>query len=59
MYKDHNYSRMTIDLPNNLHKKLKALCALLSKSMRSIMIESLEKEVAFLEKEAGVEIKTK
>ena len=34
-----NLSRMTIDLPNEDHKRLKALAAVLGKSMREIVAE--------------------
>ena len=37
-----NISRMTIDLPQKHHKQLKAISALLGKSMREIVIESIE-----------------
>jgi hypothetical protein len=35
-------SRITVDIPKNFHKKLKALAALEGKSMREIIVESLE-----------------
>lgn len=35
-------SRMTIDIPKNDHKKLKTLSVILGKSMREIVIESIE-----------------
>ncbi len=40
-----NSSRITIDLPKESHRQLKAMAALLGKSMREIVIESLEKHV--------------
>ena len=35
----YNHSRMTIDMPEEDHKRLKALAAVLGKSMREIIIE--------------------
>jgi predicted DNA-binding protein len=35
-------SRMTIDIPKKFHKQLKTLSALLGKSMREIVTESIE-----------------
>lgn len=35
-------SRMTIDIPKKNHKQLKALSAILGKSMREIVLESIE-----------------
>jgi hypothetical protein len=47
-------SRITIDLPADLQKKLKTLAALQQKSMRTIVIESIEKELTEIkEKEKG------
>lgn len=43
-------SRISIDIPTELQQKLKTLAAINRKSMRMIVIESLEKQVAFLEK---------
>ena len=43
-------ARITIDLPNNLQKKLKSLAALNGKSMREIVIQSIEKQIQQLEK---------
>ncbi len=40
-----NLSRITIDLPVESHRKLKAAAAILGKSMRKIVIESLEKHL--------------
>lgn len=37
-----NLSRITIDIPEVDHKKLKAVAALLGKSMREIVIKSIE-----------------
>lgn len=37
--------RITVDLPLTLHKKLKAVAALTEKKMRTIVIESVEKEL--------------
>jgi hypothetical protein len=35
-------SRMTIDIPKKNHKQLKALSAILGKSMQEIVLESIE-----------------
>lgn len=37
-----NISRMTIDLPQETHKRLKALAALTGKSMRAVIEELIE-----------------
>jgi len=42
-------SRITIDLPIDMQKKLKALAAMHSKSMRTVVIESIEKQIKILE----------
>ncbi len=36
-------SRMTIDLPKEDHKRLKAIAAILGKSMRELVLEAVEK----------------
>ncbi len=38
-------SRITIDIPKESHKRLKAMAAILGKSMREIVIESIEKRI--------------
>lgn len=38
-------SRITIDIPKESHKRLKAMAAILGKSMREIVIESIEKNL--------------
>ena len=38
-------SRITIDIPKESHRKLKAMAALLGKSMREIIIESIEERL--------------
>ncbi len=35
-------SRMTVDIPKKSHKQLKALSAILGKSMRTIVLESID-----------------
>jgi hypothetical protein len=45
-------ARMTIDLSKEEHKKLKAIAALMGKSMRELVLESLQellKSKSFLE----------
>ncbi len=37
-----NLSRITIDLPKEQHRRLKARAAVLGKSMREVIIEALE-----------------
>lgn len=44
-----NLSRISIDLPLSLQKRLKALAAMHSKSMREIVIESIEQQLQKLE----------
>jgi len=41
--------RFTIDIPQESHKKLKALAAIHEKSMRIIVLESIEKQIQKLE----------
>lgn len=38
-------SRITIDIPKESHKRLKAIAAILGKSMREVVIESIEKNL--------------
>jgi len=38
-------SRITIDIPREDHKRLKSLAAILGKSMREIVIESIEERL--------------
>ncbi len=38
-------SRITIDIPKEDHKKLKAMAAILGKCMREIVIESLKEQL--------------
>lgn len=40
---NNNISRMTIDLSKEDHKKLKAVAAILGKSMREVVLEAVEK----------------
>jgi len=40
-----NLSRMTIDIPKEDHKRLKALAAVLGKSMRKIIIEWIQENL--------------
>ena len=40
-----NFSRITIDMPKIDHKKLKAISALLGKSMRELVIESIREHL--------------
>ena len=44
-----NLSRISIDLPLNLQKRLKALAAMHGKSMREVVIESIEQQLQKLE----------
>jgi len=39
-------SRITLDIPKVDHKRLKALAAILGKSMREIVIESIEERLS-------------
>ena len=41
--------RLTIDIPLDMHKKLKALAAIHEKSMRDIVIEGIEKQIQKLD----------
>jgi len=45
MISKNNFARITVDLPLDLQKKLKAVAALQGKSMREVVIESVEKEL--------------
>jgi predicted DNA-binding protein len=42
MLKQSDMSRMTIDLPVEDHQKLKAVAAVLGKSMREVVLEAVE-----------------
>lgn len=41
-------TRLTIDLPLELHKKLKVKSAMVEKSMRDLVIEAIERKVQSL-----------
>jgi antitoxin component of RelBE/YafQ-DinJ toxin-antitoxin module len=41
--KNTNQSRITIDISKDIHKQLKTIAAIKGKSMRTIVIESIEK----------------
>ena len=45
MIQKNDLARITVDLPLDLQKKLKAIAALQGKSMREVVIESVEKEL--------------
>lgn len=38
-------SRITVDLPSNLQKKLKTFAAMQGKSMRAVVIEPIKKQL--------------
>jgi len=40
-----NLSRMTIDLSVEEHKQFKAMAAFLGKSMRELVVESIQKQI--------------
>jgi predicted DNA-binding protein len=42
MTKKNNLSRMTIDISNEDHRRLKAIAAIYGKSMREIVLEAVE-----------------
>ncbi|HRN78585.1 MAG TPA: hypothetical protein PLU71_05050 [Candidatus Dependentiae bacterium] len=45
MNKPNNQSRITIDIPEEDHKKFKALAAFLGKSMRELVVESIQQRL--------------
>jgi antitoxin component of RelBE/YafQ-DinJ toxin-antitoxin module len=45
MHTRHELSRITIDLPKASHKKLKAVAAIMGKSMRELVLESIEEHL--------------
>jgi len=45
MQMKNDLSRITIDIPKESHRRLKALAALLGKSMREIVIESIDERI--------------
>lgn len=47
-------SRISIDIPMNLQRKLKSLAALHDKSMRKIVIEAIEKKLQELENKSKI-----
>lgn len=49
MNKENKLSRLSIDLPLDLQKKLKALAAMHGKSMREVVVESIEYQIKKLE----------
>jgi len=49
MNKRNKLARLSIDLPVEMQKKLKMLAAMQGKSMRAIVIESMEEQIKKLE----------
>ncbi len=45
MNSNNSLSRITIDIPKESHKRLKTMAAILGKSMREIVIESIEQHL--------------
>lgn len=45
MSQKNDLARITVDLPLNLQKKLKAIAALQGRSMREVIIEAIEQEL--------------
>lgn len=43
--KKRNLSRITIDIPEEDHKDFKILAAILGKSMRDLVVESIQKQL--------------
>jgi len=54
MHQKKKLSRITLDIPQEDHKKLKTIAAVLGKSMRELIIESLQE---LLKKNNVLEIK--
>ena len=52
MEKKEKTARFTIDIPNNDHKRLKALAALKGKSMRELVMQSIKSQLRQLESTA-------
>lgn len=46
-------TRFTMDLPTEMHKRLKMICALQEKSMREVIIQAIEEEVKKVIKESN------
>lgn len=45
MHKKHNLSRITIDIPEEDHRKFKIIAASMGKTMREIVVESIQKHI--------------
>lgn len=52
-----NLSRMTIDIPEEVHKKLKAMAAVQGKSMRQLVMESINERLTLTSKETNEDAK--
>lgn len=52
MEKKEKISRFTIDIPFDNHKQLKALAAIHGKSMRELVLQSIESQIKMLEGKA-------
>lgn len=51
MIEQNQVTRISIDIPESLQQKLKALAAIHNQSMKKIVIEAIEKEIQLLEKQ--------
>lgn len=47
--KESSLQRITLDLPEDLHKKLKISCAVHETSMRKLVIEAIEEQLKKIE----------
>jgi hypothetical protein len=45
------YTRLSIDIPNEMHRKLKSITAIHGLSMRELLLDAVEVQIRKLEKE--------
>jgi hypothetical protein len=45
------YTRLSVDIPNEMHRKLKSITAIHGLSMRELLLEAVEIQIIKLEKE--------
>ena len=57
MNKKENLSRITIDIPEEDHKRFKAIAAIQGKSMREIVVEAIQEHLKTSSLSTSVEVK--
>lgn len=54
MNEQNHVARISIDIPEYLQQKLKALAAIHNQSMKAVVIKAIEKQIKLLENETNI-----